>query len=47
MDDKIDLLLVDVIVKILEVLQVIDDGDDEVSCGYDVDYEQILSGFVK
>ncbi len=40
-DDKTDLLLADVIVKTPEALQAIDDGDDEVSCGYDADYEQI------
>ena len=34
-DDKTDLLLADVIVKTPEALQAIDDGDDEVSCGYD------------
>ncbi|MDT7071134.1 DUF2213 domain-containing protein [Citrobacter amalonaticus] len=39
-----DLLLADVIVKTLEGLQAIDDGDDEVSCGYDADYEQISPG---
>lgn len=41
---KSDLLLADVIVKTLEGLQAIDDGDDEVSCGYDADYEQISPG---
>lgn len=39
-----DLLLADVIVKTPEGLQAIDDGDDEVSCGYDADYEQISPG---
>lgn len=42
--DKSDLLLADVIVKSPEGLQAIDDGDDEVSCGYDADYEQISPG---
>lgn len=39
-----DLMLADVIVKTPEGLQAIDDGDDEVSCGYDADYEQISPG---
>ncbi|EDC8080746.1 DUF2213 domain-containing protein [Salmonella enterica subsp. enterica serovar Agona] len=42
--DKSDLLLADVIVKTPEALHAIDDGDDEVSCGYDADYEQISPG---
>lgn len=42
--DKSDLLLADVIVKSPEALQAIDDGDDEVSCGYDADYEEISPG---
>ncbi len=42
--NKSDLLLADVIVKSPEGLQAIDDGDDEVSCGYDADYEQISPG---
>lgn len=42
--DKSDLLLADVIVKSPEGLQAIDDGDDEVSCGYDADYEEISPG---
>jgi uncharacterized protein len=42
--EKSDLLLADVIVKSPEALQAIDDGDDEVSCGYDADYEQISPG---
>lgn len=46
-DDKTDLLLADVIVKTPEALQAIDDGDDEVSCGYDADYEQISPGLAK
>ncbi|WP_374746428.1 DUF2213 domain-containing protein [Klebsiella variicola subsp. variicola] len=46
-DDKTDLLLADVIVKTPEALQSIDDGDDEVSCGYDADYEQISPGLAK
>ncbi|HBS3990032.1 TPA: DUF2213 domain-containing protein, partial [Klebsiella pneumoniae] len=35
------------IVKTPEALQAIDDGDDEVSCGYDADYEQISPGLAK
>ncbi|MGR7982124.1 DUF2213 domain-containing protein [Klebsiella pneumoniae] len=46
-EDKTDLLLADVIVKTPEALQAIDDGDDEVSCGYDADYEQISPGLAK
>lgn len=46
-DDKTDLLLADVIVKTPEAMQAIDDGDDEVSCGYDADYEQISPGLAK
>lgn len=42
--DKSDLLLADVIVKSPEGLRAIDDGDDEVSCGYDADYEEISPG---
>lgn len=42
-----DLLLADVIVKTPEGLQAIDDGDDEVSCGYDADYEQLSPGLAK
>lgn len=42
--DKSDLLLADVIVKSPEGLQSIDAGDDEVSCGYDADYEEISPG---
>lgn len=42
--DKSDLLLADVIVKSPEGLQAIDAGDDEVSCGYDADYEEISPG---
>ncbi|MGP6944184.1 DUF2213 domain-containing protein, partial [Klebsiella pneumoniae] len=45
--DKTALLLADVIVKTPEALQAIDDGDDEVSCGYDADYEQISPGLAK
>jgi len=44
---KSDLLLADVIVKTPEGLQAVNDGDDEVSCGYDADYEQITPGFAK
>ncbi|AUU90259.1 DUF2213 domain-containing protein [Phytobacter ursingii] len=42
--DKSDLLLADVIIKTPEALQAIEGGDDEVSCGYDADYEQISPG---
>lgn len=42
-----DLLLADVIVKTPEALQAIEDGEDEVSCGYDADYEQISPGLAK
>lgn len=46
-DTDRDLLLADVIVKTPDALQAIDDGDDEVSCGYDADYEQISPGLAK
>ncbi|ELY4859596.1 DUF2213 domain-containing protein [Enterobacter roggenkampii] len=39
-----DLLLADVIVKTPEAIQAVEDGDDEVSCGYDADYRQISPG---
>lgn len=39
-----DLLLADVIVKTQEAIQAVEDGDDEVSCGYDADYRQISPG---
>lgn len=42
--DKSDLMLADVIVKTQEAIQAIDDGDDEVSCGYDAEYQQISPG---
>lgn len=42
--DQQDLLVADVIVKTPEALQAIENGDDEVSCGYDADYRQISPG---
>ncbi|CDZ83969.1 hypothetical protein BN1086_02103 [Citrobacter koseri] len=39
-----DLLLADVIAKTPEAIQAVEDGDDEVSCGYDADYRQISPG---
>lgn len=39
-----DLMLADVIVKTQDAIQAIDDGDDEVSCGYDAEYKQISPG---
>ncbi|MFI7782650.1 hypothetical protein EN46_01985 [Citrobacter amalonaticus] len=39
-----DLLLADVIVKTPEAIQAVEDGDDEVSCGYNADYRQISPG---
>jgi hypothetical protein len=42
--DQSDLLLADVIVKSPEALDAIDNGDDEVSCGYDADYKQTSPG---
>ncbi|EOV8176832.1 DUF2213 domain-containing protein [Raoultella planticola] len=45
--DKADLLLADVIAKTPEAIQAVEDGDDEVSCGYDADYRQISPGIVE
>ncbi|NMP26856.1 DUF2213 domain-containing protein [Rahnella sp. SAP-1] len=42
--DKSDLMLADVIVKTQDGIQAINDGDDEVSCGYDAEYKQISPG---
>lgn len=42
-----DLLLADVIVKTPEAIQAVEDGDDEVSCGYDADYRQISPGIAE
>ncbi|MGS2677717.1 DUF2213 domain-containing protein [Citrobacter freundii] len=42
--EKSDLLLADVIAKTPEAVQAVEDGDDEVSCGYDADYRQISPG---
>ncbi|EPJ6242498.1 DUF2213 domain-containing protein [Klebsiella pneumoniae] len=45
--DKSDLLLADVIAKTPEAIQAVEDGDDEVSCGYDADYRQISPGIAE
>lgn len=45
--DKSDLLVTDVIIKTPEAIRAIEDGDDEVSCGYDADYQQISPGVAK
>lgn len=45
--DKSDLLLADVIAKTTEAIQAVEDGDDEVSCGYDADYRQISPGIAE
>ncbi|EAO3465013.1 DUF2213 domain-containing protein [Salmonella enterica] len=45
--DNSDLLLADVIAKTPEAIQVVEDGDDEVSCGYDADYRQISPGIAE
>ncbi|EPK0079100.1 TPA: DUF2213 domain-containing protein [Klebsiella aerogenes] len=42
-----DLLLADVIAKTPEAIQAVDNGDDEVSCGYDADYRQISPGIAE
>lgn len=42
--EQSDLLLADVIAKTPEAAQAVEDGDDEVSCGYDADYRQISPG---
>ena len=42
-----DLLLADVIAKTPEAIQAVEDGDDEVSCGYDADYRQISPGIAE
>lgn len=42
--DKSDLLVADVIAKTPESIEAVDNGDDEVSCGYDADYRQISPG---
>ncbi|MCA6999498.1 DUF2213 domain-containing protein [Dickeya solani] len=42
--EQSDLQLADVIVKTPEAIQAVEDGDDEVSCGYDADYRQISPG---
>lgn len=45
--DNADLLLADVIAKTPEAIQAVEDGDDEVSCGYDADYRQISPGIAE
>ncbi|HBW4840410.1 TPA: DUF2213 domain-containing protein [Klebsiella pneumoniae] len=45
--EQSDLLLADVIVKTPEAIQAVEDGDDEVSCGYDADYRQISPGIAE
>ncbi|MGP7381859.1 DUF2213 domain-containing protein [Klebsiella pneumoniae] len=45
--DQADLLLADVIAKTPEAIQAVEDGDDEVSCGYDADYRQISPGIAE
>ncbi|MGL4528958.1 MAG: DUF2213 domain-containing protein [Citrobacter freundii] len=42
-----DLLQADVIAKTPEAIQAVEDGDDEVSCGYDADYRQISPGIAE
>ncbi|EOD6310473.1 DUF2213 domain-containing protein [Klebsiella pneumoniae] len=42
-----DLLLADVIAKTPEAIQAVEDGDEEVSCGYDADYRQISPGIAE
>lgn len=45
--EKSDLLLADVIAKTPEAIQAVENGDDEVSCGYDADYRQISPGIAE
>ncbi|HHJ4503913.1 TPA: DUF2213 domain-containing protein [Raoultella ornithinolytica] len=45
--DKSDLLLADVIAKTPEAIQAVENGDEEVSCGYDADYRQISPGIAE
>lgn len=45
--EQSDLLLADVIAKTPEAIQAVEDGDDEVSCGYDADYRQISPGIAE
>ncbi|HHG0593954.1 TPA: DUF2213 domain-containing protein [Klebsiella pneumoniae] len=45
--EQSDLLLADVIAKTPEAAQAVEDGDDEVSCGYDADYRQISPGIAE
>ncbi|AFR03280.1 DUF2213 domain-containing protein [Pectobacterium carotovorum] len=42
--DKSDLLVADVIAKTPEAVDAVENGDDEVSCGYDADYRQLSPG---
>lgn len=44
---KSDLLLADVIAKTPEAIQAVENGDEEVSCGYDADYRQISPGIAE
>lgn len=45
--DKSDLLVADVIAKTPEAIEAVENGDDEVSCGYDADYRQISPGIAE
>ncbi|HBR7477438.1 TPA: DUF2213 domain-containing protein [Klebsiella pneumoniae] len=45
--EQYDLLLADVIVKTPEAIEAVENGDDEVSCGYDADYRQISPGIAE
>ncbi|HBW3509298.1 TPA: DUF2213 domain-containing protein [Klebsiella pneumoniae] len=45
--EQSDLLLADVIAKTPEAIQAVENGDDEVSCGYDADYRQISPGIAE
>lgn len=45
--EESDLLLADVIAKTIEAIQAVEDGNDEVSCGYDADYRQISPGIAE
>jgi len=45
--EQSDLLLADVIVKTPEAIEAVENGDDEVSCGYDADYRQISPGIAE
>ncbi|WP_337086440.1 DUF2213 domain-containing protein [Klebsiella pneumoniae] len=45
--EQSDLLLADVIAKTPEAIQAVENGDEEVSCGYDADYRQISPGIAE